>query len=107
MLKSQIMLATSQNEGLGLTVLEAMSLGVPVVASNHGGHKETIKNNKNGFLVELEDIDGYVDVIMKLYNNTSLKNKIIRNGKKTIKEKYSLNKYLDRIDKVYKKLIKN
>jgi hypothetical protein len=44
---------------------------------------------------------------MKLYNNTSLKNKIIRNGKKTIKEKYSLNKYLDRIDKVYKKLIKN
>ena len=106
-LKSDILLATSENEGLGLSILEAMSLGTPVVASNDGGHKETIKNKKNGFLVELDDIDGYVDVIINLYNNTLLKNKIIRNAKKTVREKFSLNKHLDQIDKVYEKFIKN
>ena len=72
-LKSDILLATVENEGLGRSILEAMFLGIPVVASNSGGHTEIITNNKNGLLVNLEDVNGYKNAIITLITNKNFK----------------------------------
>ena len=46
---SDIMLVTAENEGLGRSIVESMSLEVPVVASDHGGNNEIIENKKKWF----------------------------------------------------------
>ncbi|MFH1643630.1 MAG: glycosyltransferase family 4 protein, partial [bacterium] len=55
---SRLMLITSYQEGLGIVGLEALSNGIPVVATNCGGVSDFIVNEKNGFLVDVNDVDG-------------------------------------------------
>jgi N-acetyl-alpha-D-glucosaminyl L-malate synthase BshA len=54
---SHIFLLPSQSESFGLSALEAMSCGVPVVASNIGGIPEVVAHNETGFLAELADVN--------------------------------------------------
>jgi glycosyltransferase involved in cell wall biosynthesis len=56
-------------EGFGLVALEAASCGLPVVASKLEGIEDAIKNGENGFLVDYNDIRGFVDTITKLLAN--------------------------------------
>ena len=49
---SDICVASSIREGLGINLIEAMYMNLPIVASNNRGHKELIENNVNGFLVD-------------------------------------------------------
>ncbi len=50
--KAKIVVCLSRNEPFGLTAIEAASCGVPVVAINEGGFRESIIDGKTGFLVE-------------------------------------------------------
>ena len=46
---SDIFLSTSLYEGLPISILEAMSVGLPILASNVVGNRDTIENGKSGF----------------------------------------------------------
>ena len=52
-------------ESLGLTGIEAMACGVPVIGSDIGGIASYVENGSNGWLVPVKDIDGIVDRIYK------------------------------------------
>ena len=47
--------SSSKPEGFGMTILEALSCGLPVIASNHGGSLDLIDHKKNGFLFKPHD----------------------------------------------------
>ncbi len=57
LLKTSVLIAHSQYEAGGLVVIEAMSSGIPVIATPVGFAKDCISNWKNGFLVPYQDID--------------------------------------------------
>jgi len=59
-------ITTSLNEDFGLTPVEAMASGKPVIAPNEGGYKETIINGKTGVLIDNIDVDKLVDAIKNL-----------------------------------------
>ena len=64
----------SDSETLGFVVLESMASGVPVVGANAGGIPSIISNEKDGFLVETADIDGYVKRLRQLEDAKFRKN---------------------------------
>jgi glycosyltransferase involved in cell wall biosynthesis len=89
--KSDILLFTSKpGEGLGLTILEAMSQGLPVIATKCGGPEEVIKDGINGYLVDYsadEDIvNQFMDKIEFLIKNPGIYEQISKNNIKKAKE---------------------
>jgi len=70
-----IYLCVSLKEIFGMTVLEAMACGTPVIGSNIGGMKDIIQSGKNGFLIDPRDIDGLCDCILKLLKDQRMRAK--------------------------------
>jgi len=70
---SDIYLSTSLYEGLPLSILEAMSIGLPIVASNVTGNCDTIINGKSGYLYDSKDIKCAIECINKLSRNKKLR----------------------------------
>ena len=79
-----IIIAPSEGEPFGRTLVEAMSVGVPVVASNSGGHVEIVKDELNGLLFPVGDYQACVAAILRLFSENHLYQRIVNNAKKSI-----------------------
>jgi glycosyltransferase involved in cell wall biosynthesis len=71
--KCDVFVLPSYNEGLPISVLEAMSYGMPIVSTKVGGIPEIVLNDENGFLIEPGDKKGLCDALLKLKDNESLR----------------------------------
>jgi glycosyltransferase involved in cell wall biosynthesis len=66
---SDVLLVTSNRESFGLTIVEAMARGVPVVATRCGGPEELISDGETGFLVDIGDTEAMADRVAVLLDN--------------------------------------
>ena len=64
-----VYLYTSATDGMPNILLEVVAAGLPIVASNAGGIGELVQNDKTGHLVDIEDIDGYVEALCNIRKN--------------------------------------
>ncbi len=78
--EADLFLSTSLYEGHPISIIEAMSIGLPIVASKVTGNIDTIKNNFSGLFYRLGDINEAVNCIEKIMNNSDLKLKISNNS---------------------------
>jgi glycosyltransferase involved in cell wall biosynthesis len=92
-------------EPMGITEIEAMAMGIPVIASNIESLNEIIQNGSNGLLFEAKNTQDLAKNMLKLYNNKTLKMKIIKTASNSISQ-YSLSKYTDDIIYLYNLLKK-
>ena len=92
-------------EGMGLSILEAMHYGIPVVATNVGGIGEIITDGKNGLLVLPRDPEALVSGIRSLISDRVLCASLGNAGKKRTEE-FKLNTMLARTQQVYLDIIK-
>jgi glycosyltransferase involved in cell wall biosynthesis len=86
--QAYIFVLPSYNEGLPNVILEAMNVGLPVIATKVGGIPDIIEHDKTGFLVEPRDINGLRKYIQLLLKDKKLRQRMGKNCKKEIK-KYS------------------
>lgn len=82
--KADLFVLPSRIEGSPTTILEALVLGVPVIASNVGGIPDIIRNGKNGLLVSPEKKEELSQAIMRLIDDRDLRKRLILEGYKTI-----------------------
>lgn len=69
---SDVCVSSSRIEGLPFNIVEAMSVGLPVVASNVKGHSDLVTPNKNGYLFEYDNVDDFCNYIKKIYKDKEL-----------------------------------
>ena len=69
---ADILVACSYREGLPLNIMEAMLCKKPIIASRNRGHKELVVSEKNGFLVQPDDVMGYATYVMRLLENETM-----------------------------------
>ena len=100
-----IFLLTSYKEGLPNAIMEAMSLGIPVVSTNVGAVKELINHNKTGFLVPSNDLNGLVKYCSLLIESSSLRRDIGESGRNFINHEFSSDKMVYEFEKVFKNLL--
>ncbi len=92
-------------EGLPIGLLEAMSMGKPVIATSVDGTKEVITNGQNGLLIETQDLVANLSqAIVKLAENESLRNQLSKNVLQTIKADFNAESMTRKIEKIYEDL---
>jgi glycosyltransferase involved in cell wall biosynthesis len=104
---SSIYVLPSYYEGTPRTVLEAMSMGRPIITTNAAGCRETIRmsngekldkdskevvQGENGFLIPVRDVDKMVEAIWKFLENPYLIKEMGKKSREIAEEKYDVNK---------------
>jgi glycosyltransferase involved in cell wall biosynthesis len=95
----------SRFEGFGLTAIEAMSYGIPVVASRVDGLMEVIKDGISGILVQSENPSAFANAIITFLQNSSKRQQIGENGYNRVKATFAYNIYQKTITDIYKTLL--
>jgi len=102
--KSDVFALISDWEGFPYTIIEAMSCGLPIIASDVGGIREAL-NNECGILVKRGDQQEIKHALERLLRNPSLIKEMGRNAKERLEKEFSLDKMLRETEKVYKSVI--
>jgi glycosyltransferase involved in cell wall biosynthesis len=76
-------------EGLPISLLEAMALGIPSVSTNVYAIPEAVKNLETGILIEAGDSDGLAQAILKLKYDEKLRKKLSKNGREFVLENFN------------------
>jgi glycosyltransferase involved in cell wall biosynthesis len=85
----------STMEGLSQSLLEAMALGVPVIATAFAGNLDLIRDGENGLLFEHENIQQLAEKIELLIHQPALRKKLATAGQKTALEEFSIERTID------------
>ena len=101
---ADVMLFPSKSETQGLTAVESIMCGTPVIGLNEMGVKNVIQSDVSGILTN-DNLSEYVDAILNYISSTGLQKNLSKNAKKE-GEKYSYLKTTKTLEDIYKKLIK-
>ena len=97
---------SAYNEPFGLTLIEAASSGLPVVATNDGGPKDILANLNNGVLVDVSDSNNIAIGIHKILDDEENWSSFSRNGIEKVEEFYSWEAHTKRYTKVINEVLR-
>ncbi|MFW9879368.1 MAG: glycosyltransferase [Candidatus Thorarchaeota archaeon] len=92
-------------EPFGMVVLEAMSLGIPVISFDKGGPSEIIRDREDGILVPVGDINALAEAIDLLLRDRGLYEKISKNAFLKVKNEFTIQKNINKYENLYESLI--
>lgn len=98
-----IFLLSSHTEGTSMTLLEAMSLGIPAVVTDVGGNPEIVVNEETGLLTPPGDMQAFTDALCRLRDSV-LKQRLSENAKRRFAECFSAVTMSSQYLELYKKL---
>jgi glycosyltransferase involved in cell wall biosynthesis len=100
-----VFVLSSVREASPNVVLEAMAMGVPVVATRIAGVPRLIQHGVNGLLVEPDDVVGLTDALTTLLSDKVLADRLARAGRRTIEARYSFVFRMQKIRAIYDSLL--
>jgi glycosyltransferase involved in cell wall biosynthesis len=96
-----VVLPSSEREGLGISLIEAMALSKPVVATNIGGIPEVVDDSRTGILVIPRDGDALANAINKLLQSPDITHRMGLEGRDKYAKMFTLSHMLRRIEELY------
>lgn len=105
--KAAIFVMPSYFEAFGISVVEAMALGLPVVASRVGGLCEIIEDGVDGLLIQAGDVEALGKSLLMLAANPELRQKMGEHGSSKVIERYHPMKIAQQTQDLYQEMIKN
>lgn len=87
--RASVFALSSDEEGLGVVLLESMACGVPAVSTRSGGPDGVISDGRDGFLVPLDDAEAMADRLGRLLRDNALNHSMGREARRTIEARYA------------------
>jgi len=100
-----VFVLNSKTEGMSYAVLEAMSTGLPVIATAVGANIELVSHGDEGYLVSHGDIESLAAYMVRLGTNPSLLSKMGQKAREKIIKDYSLNRMVSSYNDLYRELL--
>lgn len=92
-------------EGVSNSIMESMAAGIPVIATDGGGTPEIITDNVNGYIIPPADVEKALKLINVLIDNVQLRSNIGIAAKKTIQDRFTLDKMTCEYINLYSELL--
>lgn len=114
---SDLFVLSSRSEGMSNALLEAMSYGIPCIATNVGGNGELLGGEdkeirlgehvmaKNGLLVNPDDVKGLSEAILYVIRNQRIGEEMGRRGRKFIEKNFQIDLIADRYIALYRHML--
>jgi glycosyltransferase involved in cell wall biosynthesis len=99
---ADIVVIPSYYEGFGIVAVEAMSWGVPVIASAVGGLGEIVQDRVNGLAVKPQSPDDIVEAVVELVGDKELVSTLVSNAIETVNKTFNRKAHMRQIEAVYK-----
>lgn len=106
MIKFDIYVQPSLSESFGLAIVQAMNLGIPIVATNAGGIPEVVTTGKSGILVEAGKPEALADAILTLLRDETKARKMGKLAAEEAKIKFNIRSMVKETEEIYEKVAK-
>jgi glycosyltransferase involved in cell wall biosynthesis len=103
--QADLFVLPSRSEGMSNALLEAMTLGLPCVATRISGNTDLIQDGENGVLVLSENVDSLAQAFMRLVEDEALRSRLGNAARRTVASRYSLDSIADRYIGLYRALL--
>ena len=100
-----VFVLSSLHEGISISLLESMALGIPSVVTAVGGNPEIVRHNETGLLVPPLDEPALADAIVSLLNNPGRAATMREAGKKLVESEFSKDAMATRVHALYRRLV--
>ena len=101
---ASIYVLPSYNEGLPMSILEAMAAGLPIVSTPIGGIPEAITDGFEGRLVEPGDVDGLAAALRELLGNADLRQRMGAAARTKVENTFSADIIIPQVEAIYREL---
>lgn len=99
-----LLLMTSIEEGLPLSIYEAFAAKVPVVSTDAGGIKEVVQNNITGFVTKIKDVENLAKFCLQILQDKNLHNQITTNAFELVCKNHDLKNFEENYYNFYQSL---
>lgn len=101
---NQVLVLPSYNEGLPIAILEAISYGMPVVATNVGSVEEAVHDGVNGFLYQAGDVDALTESLRRMICSPEFRIKMADASRMLARNEFNDTQYFDSLDTLYRQV---
>ena len=99
-----LLMATAERDSFGRTLIEAMTVGTPVIAARAGGHADIIEHGRTGLLVPPNDPDAFAATALRLLADTAFSRKLVEEARACARARYSARSHALRVMSIYDRL---
>jgi glycosyltransferase involved in cell wall biosynthesis len=100
-----LFVSPSRSEPFGLSIVEAMASGTPVIATMSEGAREIVDDNQTGRLVPIGDTEAMASAIGELLSDRKERDRLSQNGQRVVRERFSLERMVVETEKVYEQVL--
>ena len=100
---ARLYVSSSRYEGMPYSVIESMALSIPTVLTNTDGNRDLVIDKKSGFLVQIGDDVEMANKIIKLLNESKLRNDLALQANKLFMQNHRLSDYLQKLSGFYQR----
>ncbi|KXS54369.1 MAG: glycosyltransferase [Marinobacter sp. T13-3] len=98
----EVFLLSSFTEGTSMTLLEAMSLGIPTVATDVGGNPEIVREGLNGMLVPVDDEQAFAEAMIGLWQEPETRSQLGQGARTRFDERFSREVMVNAYQEIYR-----
>jgi N-acetyl-alpha-D-glucosaminyl L-malate synthase BshA len=99
---ADLYLLPTESESFGLSALEALASGVPVIGTNAGGLPEVVRNGETGFLFKVGDVEGMGTAALELLRNPEMWNAMSELGAADARARFSQDEIVSQYEQMYR-----